>query len=60
MVLQLKANSLSVPYIIGGGAYSYIEIIMPLVKYDTLAPMTPFIVPIHPGVLNVAPYDTQY
>ena len=47
MVLQLKVNTVSVLCTLGGGMYSYICIIP--ITHATLAPLTPFIVPVHPG-----------
>jgi len=47
MLLELKANAISVPYNLGGGSHGYAECIIPPIPYTTIAPLTPFIVPLH-------------
>ena len=56
----MKANACSVPCTLGGGANGYVGMLVSNVSYATLAPRTPFIVPVHPGVLQVPPNSTQY
>ena len=53
MILELKANASSVSSTLGGGQHGYIGVILSPVTYATLAPMQPFVPPIHPGVLHV-------
>ena len=60
LLLQIKANASSVPSNLGGGAHGYAGIILSPPTYGTLAPMTPFIIPVHPGILNVPMGSTQY
>ena len=60
MLLQLKANASSVPSTLGVGQRGYIGVILSPVTYATLAPMTPFEPPAHPGILQVDPPATQF
>ena len=60
MVLQLKANAVSVPCTLGSGAYRYIGIILSSIMYTTISPINLFIVPATPGPLNVVSNATQY
>ena len=60
LLLQLKANSNSVPYSLGGGVHGYIKMIIYVMKYVSLAPMKPFIIPTHPGIPTVAGGAKQY
>ena len=60
LLLKLKANALSVPSTLGGGAHGFIGIILSRPTYTTLAPMTTFAIPTHPGGLRVPMGDTQY
>ena len=48
ILLELKANAVSVPSQLGGGAHSFIGIVLFNPTYATLVPMTPFITPV-PG-----------
>ena len=59
-VLQLKANTVSVPCTLDSGTYAYIIIIMSPVTYATITLMNPFIVPAPLKPLNVASNTTQY
>ena len=60
LLLELKANAVSVPSTLGGGAHGFIGIILSAVTYVTLAPMPPFVTPVHPGALRVPHGATQY
>ena len=60
MLLEIKANLSSVPSTLGGGAHGYSGIILSAPTYATLEPRTPFLVPAHPGTLNVLYGATQY
>ena len=60
MLLEVKANLSSVPSTLCGGAHGYAEAILSVPTYDTLALMTPFITPAHPGFLTVPARATQY
>ena len=60
VLLELKANALSVPSQLGGGAYGFIGIIIFDPTYATLALMTPLITPVQLGPLRVAAGDIQY
>ena len=60
MLLQVKANLSSVPSTLGGGAHGYAGAILSVTTYATLAPTTPFITPVHPGILTVPAGATQY
>ena len=60
MLLELKANAVSVPSTLGGGAHGFIGVILSGPTYATLAPMTPFVIPVHPGPLRVVHGATQY
>ena len=51
LLLQLKANAISVPCHIGGGAHGFVGIILLLATYATLTTFTPFVIPLHPGLL---------
>ena len=58
--LEVKANCSSVPSTLGGGAHGYAGMLLSDPIYATLAPGTPFVIPLHPGVLVVAQGATQY
>ena len=60
MHLESKANCSSVPCTLGGGAHGYSGILLSATTYTILAPTTPFIIPLHPGVLLVPVGSTQY
>ena len=60
MHLESKANCSSVPCTLGGGAHGYSGILLSATTYATLAPTTPFVIPLHPGVLLVPVGATQY
>ena len=60
MLLQVKANLSSVPSTLGGGTHGYAGAMLSVATYATLAPMTPFITPTHPGTLTVPAGATQY
>ena len=60
MLLQVKANLSSAPCALGGGAHGYSGAILSVTTYATLAPMTPFIVPVHPGPLTCPTGATHY
>lgn len=60
MLLELKPNCRSVPCSLGGGAHGYAGIILSPPIYATLPPMTPFVIPVHPGNFQVNPGATQY
>ena len=60
MLLKVKANLSSIPCTLGGRAHGYSGDILFVATYATLAPMTPFLVPVHPGVLIVPAGATQY
>ena len=53
MVLQLKANAVPIPHMLGGGAYGYIGIILSSVTCASIAAMNPFIILAPLGPLNV-------
>ena len=59
LLLELKANTVSVPSTLGGGGHVFIGIILSEPTYTTLAPMMPFVTPIHPGGLRVPMGATQ-
>lgn len=60
MVFHLKANATSVLTTLGGGAHGYVGEILPPVTYTTLSPITPFTIPTHPILLNLAAGAAQY
>ena len=60
MLLELKANCSQVPCTSGSGEYGYAVIILSPTTYATLAPMTPFAIPIHLDILHVPLDATQY
>ena len=60
MHLECKANLSSVPCTLGGGAHGYSGILLSATAYATLAPTTPFVIPLYPGVLLVIVDATQY
>ena len=61
LLLELKANAVSVPSTLGGGAHGFIGINLSGPTYAILAlPMTPFVTPIHPGGLRVPIGAIQY
>ena len=47
MLLQLKANTISVPSTLGDGQHGYIRVIFSAVTYATLVPMQNFEPPNH-------------
>ena len=60
MLLQIKANTSSVPSTLGGGQHGYIRVILSPVIYATLPPMHPFVPPDHPGILQIVHPAMQY
>ena len=56
----LKANACSVLCTLGGGGHGYVGMLVSATAYNILAPGTPFLVPVHPGVLPVIAGQTQY
>ena len=50
---ELIKNAASVQCDEGGGAHGYIGLIKSPVQYEKLAPGTPFIMPVHPGILTI-------
>ena len=60
ILLEVKANLNSVPSTLDGGSHGYAGAILSVPSYATLAPMTLFITPAHPGILTVPPGATQY
>ena len=57
---QLKANTSTVPCMLGGGANGYLGMLVSPAKYEVIAPGTPFVPLTMPGVLTILPADTQY
>ena len=60
MLIELKSNCSSVPCSLGDGAHRYTYIILSPPTYATLAPITSFVIPIHPENLQVNLGTTQY
>ena len=60
LLLELKANAVSVSITLEGRGQGCIGIIMSYHTYATLAPMAPFIVMIHLGIFTVVTGSTQY
>ena len=60
MLLQLKANCSLVLTSLGGGVHVYVDAILCPVTYTTLDPVTPFIGPARPGLLQVVVSATHY
>ena len=60
MLLEVKEHLSYVPSTLGGGAHVYAGIVLSAPTYATLAPMTPFMTPLHPGILVTPPGATQY
>ena len=60
ILTQLKSNASSVPTNLGGSGHGLIGAILSTASYATLAPLTPFQGPTHPGTLTVPPNSTQY
>ena len=48
----MKANANSVPCTLGVAAHGYVNIIISVTIYATLAPIAPFNVPVHPVTLT--------
>ena len=57
---ELKANTAAVPCTLAGGANGYLGMLVSPAQYQTVAPGTPFVPPVAPGALTIAPGDTQY
>ena len=57
---QLKANTSTVPCMLGGGSNGYLGTLVSTAKYDTIAPGTLFVPPTMPGALTILLTDTQY
>ena len=53
MVIQLKANVISVLTTLGGSVRGYVRDILSPVTYATLAPLIPSLITTHPGSLNL-------
>ena len=49
LLLQLKANAVSVLCHLWDGVHVFVGIILSPATYATLAPFTPFVIPLHPG-----------
>ena len=60
ILLQLKVNTISALSTLGGGKHNYIGVILSPVTYETLAPMQPFELSGHPGILQIVHLVTQY
>ena len=60
MLHQIKVNLSLVPSNLGGGVHGYAGAILSNTTYATLAPMTPFVLLVHPGVLNVPSGAIKY
>ena len=60
VLLEFKADVVSVPSQLGGGDHGFIVIILSNTTYTTLATISPFITPVQPGHLRVAKGATQY
>ena len=60
MLNQLKANARSVRTSLGGGNHGYLGLLLPRDQYDVIAPNTPFIQPIHPGQLEIPPFQLPH
>ena len=57
---MLGGNVRSVPSTLGSGKHNYIRNTLSLVTHATVAPMQPFELPIHLGILQVGHPGTQY
>jgi len=51
---ELKANAASVPSNLGGGNYGYLGLLLSDAQFALLS-NTPFVHPVHPGTLTIAP-----
>ena len=60
MLIEMKLHASSVSLNLGCGAHDYVEFIILLVTYASIAPLTPFSVTLHQGHLNVNASVTQY
>ena len=58
--VKAKANTISVSSTLGGGSQVYTETILSPATYVTLTPLTPFVPPTYPEILQVPPGATQY
>ena len=54
ILLQLKADTNSIPTTLGGGDHGCVGIIVYPPTYAILAPMTPFLTPAHLGPLMIS------
>ena len=59
-LLEIKANSSSVPWNLGGGAHGYTGIILSPATYSILSPMISCIITTHLGPLQIPIGATQY
>ena len=50
---QLKTNATSVPSNLGGGAHGHLGLVLSPTEYAIIAPNTPFVRPVHPGILTI-------
>ena len=60
MGLQLKVNTIPIPCTLDRGVERLIGIISSPVMYTTIALMSPFTIPAHQELLNIAKNATQY
>ena len=60
ILLEIKANAVSVPSTLGGGAHDFIRIVLSNPIYSTIAPTKPFITLVQLGPLRIANGATQY
>ena len=60
MYREIKANANSVPTTLGGGNNGHLGLVVSQETYQRIAPNTPFVRPVNPGVLGLLPNATQY
>ena len=60
LLIELKANAGSVPTTLGEGAHGFIGMIISPATYSTIAPNTPFVMPVHSGTLTHAQGATHF
>ena len=57
---ELKANAASVPSDLGGGNHGHLGIVLTPQEYTQVSEAHPYIRPIHPGSLTIAPGIAQH
>ena len=56
---KLKTNATKIPSELGGGGHGHLGLVLSPTEYANISP-TPYVRPVHPGVLNIGPNASEY